>query len=178
MPTFSDHQDMTPHPRSPVPAQLYRPVMLVLDWYLLHDRQFGAAGGNFVVTHAAALAALLDAAIIRNVEGRGALSAVATAHVVLLCASEHSASVLRTALVHALVALVRDTTADAGADERSDLLLASFAGLLGRCLLCAPALFSTVLSDAAEALRISDPLPRFVARWHAVGRQTRGAGLQ
>ena len=80
--------------------------MLVVDWYLLHDRQYGAAGGSFVVTHAAALAALLDAALITNVGGRGALSAVATAHVVLLCASEHNASVLRAALVHALVVLI------------------------------------------------------------------------
>ena len=160
-PSRSDGTDPAPH----TPAQLFRPAMLVVDWYLLHDRQYGAAGGSFVVTHAAALAALLDAALITNVGGRGALSAVATAHVVLLCASEHNASVLRAALVHALVVLIGGA-ADAAADEHSDLLLASFAGLLGRCLLCAPALFSAALGGAAEALRIPDPLPRFVARWH------------
>ena len=101
-PSRSDGTDPAPH----TPAQLFRPAMLVVDWYLLHDRQYGAAGGSFVVTHAAALAALLDAALITNVGGRGALSAVATAHVVLLCASEHNASVLRAVMHHEIQASV------------------------------------------------------------------------
>ena len=55
------------------PRRSFPSPMLVVDWYLLHDRQYGAAGSSFVVTHAAALAALLDAALITNVGGRGAI---------------------------------------------------------------------------------------------------------
>ena len=56
--------------------ELLRPSMFVLDWCALQDAQLLACGGRFAAAHGGMLASLLEGALSRNPERRGALAAI------------------------------------------------------------------------------------------------------
>ena len=153
--------------RMPVAAaladELLRPAMLLVDWYYLTDRTLGSCAGGFAASHSTALGATFESALVSNPGGqrRGCLAAISTMHTVLLAAPEH-AGALQPALATAIVAIVAP---EDGPDAPNDLVLASMAGLLGRALLCAPALFSAAIGTAGNTLQLPDCHAHFAARW-------------
>ena len=66
--------------------ELLRPSMFVLDWCVLQDAQLLACGGRFAAAQGGMLAGVLEGALTRNPERRGALAAIGLMHTLLICA--------------------------------------------------------------------------------------------
>jgi len=141
--------------------ELLRPSMFVLDWCALQDAHLLACGGRFAAAHGGMMAALLEGALARNPERRGALAAIGLMHTLLICAPADSAE----ALGPPLAACARTLTHALTGEGANELLLAAMAGVLGRALLSAPSLFEAALA----ACQTADALPRLATAWLQLG---------